>query len=135
LAVGLGFAERGTSQSKTLVIAANKTSAMDGKQMFSNYCAPCHGADGKGRGLVAQSLNASPSDLTALTKNNNGRFPASRVTSVLNLGPAVHGSRVMPAWGPILGGMNLLETNRSYLEEKCLRISSLNRYLESMQQR
>jgi mono/diheme cytochrome c family protein len=37
-----------------------------GKTMYKQYCAACHGADGKGRGPAAASLNTRPSDLTTL---------------------------------------------------------------------
>ena len=55
LAVSLSFADQ--SQSK-VVIPVNKTAPNNGKQMYKNYCAPCHGADGKGGGPVASSLKA-----------------------------------------------------------------------------
>jgi len=47
LAASLSFADQ--SQSK-VVIPVNKTAPTDGKQMYSSYCAPCHGVDGKDAG-------------------------------------------------------------------------------------
>ena len=129
LAVSLSFADQ--SQSK-VVIPVNKTAANDGKQMYTNYCAPCHGVDGKGRGPAATSLKAMPTDLTELQKNNNGRFPDTHVVAILQFGANVpaHGSATMPVWGPILGNMN-----RMNIQEKQLRISNLSRYLETIQAR
>src|SRR5215831_13014166 len=122
LAVSLSFAD----QSQKIVIPVNKTAANDGKQMYANYCAPCHGMDGKGGGPTASALKTQPTDLTVLRKNHNGKFPDSHVVTILQFGveePA-HGSATMPVWGPILGTMN-----RSNLQEKHLRISNLTHYL------
>jgi mono/diheme cytochrome c family protein len=129
LAVSIGFA----AQSKEKVtIPVNKTTASDGKQMFTNYCAPCHGVDGKGHGPVAAALKKQPDDLTGLTKKNNGKFPDAHIVTVLKFGADIpsHGSSEMPVWGPILGKMN--KTN---VQDKELRISNLSRYLESIQAR
>ena len=105
LAVSLSFADQ--TQSK-VVIPLQKTAANDGKQMYANYCAPCHGTDGKGRGPAASALKAQPTDLTSLMKNHHGKFPDTHVVSILQFGTEVpaHGSATMPVWGPILGNMN-----------------------------
>ncbi len=127
LAVSLSFADQ--SQSK-VVIPVNKTAPNNGKEMYKNYCAPCHGADGKGSGPVASSLTARPTDLTELSKNNNGKFPDTHIVAILQFGadaPA-HGSVAMPVWGPILGTMN-----RTNVQDKQLRISNLTRYLQTLQ--
>jgi mono/diheme cytochrome c family protein len=129
LAASLSFADQ--SQSK-VVIPVNKTAANDGKQMYTNYCAPCHGADGKGAGPAASALKPRPTDLTELQKNNNGKFPDAHVVAILQFGTEVpaHGSSTMPVWGPILGSMS-----RTNVQDKQLRISNLSRYLESIQAR
>ena len=113
-----------------VVIPVNKTSPVDGKKMYQGYCAPCHGADGKGNGPVASALKTAPTDLTVLSKNNSGKFPNVHLVSVLEFGSALpaHGSAAMPVWGPILGRMN--QTNSM---DKQLRISNLVRYIESLQ--
>jgi mono/diheme cytochrome c family protein len=129
LAVSLSFADQ--AQPK-VVIPVNKTSPTDGKQMYSNYCAPCHGTDGRGHGPAASALKTPPTDLTGLTKNNHGKYPDFHVAAILQFGSDVpaHGSAEMPAWGPILGNMN-----RTTGQEKLLRISNLSHYLESIQAR
>jgi mono/diheme cytochrome c family protein len=128
LAVSVGFAD----QNQKVVIQVNKTAANDGKQMYTNYCAPCHGIDGKGGGPAASALKTQPTDLTALMRNNKGKFPETHVVAILQFGmeePA-HGSATMPVWGPILGTMD-----PSNPQSKQLRISNLTRYLESIQER
>ena len=129
LAASLSFADQ--SQSK-VVIPVNKTSPVDGKQMYTSYCAPCHGVDGKGNGPAASSLKAQPTNLTELQKGNHGKFPDTHIIAILQFGADVpaHGSATMPVWGPILGNMN-----QQNAQEKQLRISNLSRYLESIQVR
>lgn len=127
LAVSWSFADQ--TQSK-VVIPVKKTAAVDGKQMYTNYCAPCHGTDGKGRGPAASALKTPPSDLTELMKNNHGKYPDTHVAAILQFGTELpaHGSATMPVWGPILGNMN-----RTNNQERMLRVSNLSHYLESIQ--
>jgi hypothetical protein len=50
------------------------------------------------------ALKAKPADLTALARNNGGKFPTERVQKLISsTDPSVqsHGSREMPVWGPI----------------------------------
>lgn len=127
MAASMSFADQ--SQSK-VVIPIDRTSATDAKQMYTGYCAPCHGTDGKGHGPVASSLKNQPTDLTEIQKNNHGKFPDAHVAAILQFGTEVpaHGTSTMPVWGPILGSMN-----RANVQDKQLRISNLTRYLESLQ--
>ena len=67
LAVSIGFADQSKEK---VIIPVNKTAASDGKQMFTSYCAPCHGVDAKGHGPVAAALKKQPDDLTGLMKKN-----------------------------------------------------------------
>jgi len=72
-----------------------------GSQLFSRFCASCHGALGAGDGPVAPSLKVLVPDLTELSKRSGGKFPEDRVREVID-GRAVlpaHGSRPMPVWG------------------------------------
>jgi hypothetical protein len=98
--------------------------------MFTNYCALCHGVDARGDGPAAAALKMRPTDLTGMCRKNHGRFPDARIISVLEFGTEAptRGSAEMPAWGPILGKMNQVNT-----QDKRLRISNLSRYLESIQ--
>jgi mono/diheme cytochrome c family protein len=103
-----------------------------GKAMYKQYCAACHGADGKGRGPAASSLNTRPSDLTTLAKRHDGKFPYDYVTSVLRFGPgfSAHGSSAMPVWGPIFQYLD--NYDESAVRQ---RIKNLCDYLESMQEK
>jgi mono/diheme cytochrome c family protein len=131
VAVTLTAATGYADQAKTkVVIPVDRTNATDGRQMYTNYCAPCHGVDGRGHGPAASALKTPPVDLTGLAKANHGKFPDTHILSVLKFGSELpaHGSVDMPVWGPILGRMN-----RTNFQEKELRVSNLSRYLETIQ--
>jgi mono/diheme cytochrome c family protein len=74
-----------------------------GKQTYKEYCASCHGLDGKGHGPAAWSLRKQPANLTTIAKRHGGKFPDEYVKGVLEFGPgfSAHGSSEMPVWGPI----------------------------------
>jgi mono/diheme cytochrome c family protein len=106
------------------------TSPSSGKEMYTAYCASCHGADGKGDGPAAAALKMPPANLTTLAARNGGIFPTAHVAADLQGGtmtPA-HGNKAMPVWGPIfmaMGGQSAAEMQ--------LRIRNLTNYLESIQ--
>ena len=103
-----------------------------GKAMYKQYCAACHGADGKDRGPAAASLSTRPSDLTTLAKRHGGKFPYDSVASVLRFGSgfSAHGSSEMPVWGPIFQYLD--NYDESAVRQ---RIKNLCDYLESMQEK
>ncbi len=109
---------------------AKVTSAASGKEMFTSYCASCHGVDGKGGGPAAKALTAAPADLTLLASRNGGKYPNDKVAAILrgqtNLMP--HGDQEMPVWGPVFRQMS-----GGREAEVTMRIANLNRYMESLQ--
>ena len=109
---------------------AGMTSPSSGKEMFTSYCASCHGKDGRGDGPAASALKQRPADLTMLAKNNGGKYPADKVTSILR-GQAqlmAHGDQEMPVWGPVFWKMS-----QGHEEQVQMRIANLNKYLQSIQ--
>lgn len=119
----------GHSQNK-LSIPVERLNPTDGKLMYSNYCAPCHGMDGRGSGPVAGALKTRPTDLTMLARTNGGKYPDDHVTAVLEFGTAypAHGTAEMPVWGPLLAKISNVHT-----QERALRLANLTHYLESIQ--
>jgi mono/diheme cytochrome c family protein len=109
---------------------AAQTSPASGRDMFMSYCASCHGKDAKGDGPAAAALKTAPADLTMLAKKNNGKYPAMRVTAVLNgeANLAAHGNKDMPVWGSVFFHMS-----QGHAGEVQQRIANLNHYLESLQ--
>jgi mono/diheme cytochrome c family protein len=108
------------------------TYAPSGKQMYKQFCAACHGPNGKGHGPATPTLAKQPPDLTTLAKRHAGKFPEDYVTSVLRFGPgfSAHGSSEMPVWGPIF--QYIENYNEAAVRQ---RIRNLCDYLESLQER
>jgi mono/diheme cytochrome c family protein len=106
------------------------TSAASGKEMFTSYCASCHGQDAKGTGPAAAALKAAPADLTVMARQNDGKYPSDKVAAILrgqrNVMP--HGDQEMPVWGPVFRQMSGGDEGQVQM-----RIANLNRYLESLQ--
>lgn len=103
-----------------------------GKAMYKDYCAACHGVDGKGHGPAASMLKVPPADLTTLAKRHDGKFPYDYVSGVLRFGPGpsiLHGSSDMPTWGPIF---QYLDKNDELAVQE--RIKNLCNHLASLQQ-
>ena len=127
----LGTFEAATARDEPLA-QLPPTYVPPGKQMYREYCASCHGLDGKGHGPVATSLNKRPPDLTTLAKRHGGSFPREYVTSVLRFGPgfSAHGSSDMPVWGPIFQYLD--NYNEPAVRQ---RIQNLCDHLESIQER
>ena len=107
---------------------------------YVSWCAPCHGRTGKGNGPVAPSLVTSPTDLTELSANAGGVFPADKVRQRIDGRdvPTAHGTVEMPVWGywfnlhEMAGG--LLQEDREVAEKRVAnRIARLVEYLELLQ--
>jgi mono/diheme cytochrome c family protein len=113
-----------------VIVPVDRVNPTDGKLMYSSYCAPCHGADGRGNGPVAGALKSQPTDLTTLAKTNNGKYPDAHVVAVLQFGSSLpaHGSAQMPVWGPLFGKIDPVRG-----QDTRLRIANLTRYLHSIQ--
>lgn len=71
-----------------------------GRQEYQAKCAVCHGQDARGSGPLSTFMTKRVSDLTLLSRNNNGIFPINRVfDSITGEAIASHGTRDMPVWG------------------------------------
>lgn len=90
----------------TVVVAfismfATNVAAQPGKGDFQHYCAACHGPAGKGGGTWQ---GTKVPDLTRLSQENGGVFPAEQVRKVVDgrNTPRWHQRvRDMPYWGEI----------------------------------
>jgi mono/diheme cytochrome c family protein len=102
-----------------------------GDQMFRQFCATCHGADGKGHGPLSYSLKTPPADLTTLAKRHGGKFPYSYVSDVLLFGTKVppHGSQEMPTWGPLFRYLD--KPSEAAVRQ---RIKNISNYLATLQE-
>lgn len=110
-----------------------------GKDLYDQYCATCHGADGGGSGPLTEIMMDKPSDLRKLAANNEvdpGVFPMLRVIHVIDgrSGLRAHGGP-MPTYGNVF----MAETVDSHEKVGAVletrgRILSLAMYLESIQE-
>jgi mono/diheme cytochrome c family protein len=102
-----------------------------GRELFTTYCASCHGLTGRGNGPAAEELRTRPADLTQFARQNGGIFNGARIHSIVD-GRAVkaHGTMEMPVWGDAFKW-------REGLPEDAIkaRIEALVRYLETIQER
>ena len=120
-------------QSSTPVVKhvpIKSTSPVSGHEMYTTYCAACHGTDGRGGGPAASALKVPPPNLTVLSKNNGGEFPSDKVSAVLSgtAGLPAHGSKEMPVWGHLFWSVSHGSSG-----EVQLRMQNLTKYIESLQ--
>ena len=113
-------------------VPVHRTNAASGQEMYTSYCAVCHGSDGTGNGPAATALKVPPANLTELAQKNNGKYPALHISSVIR-GEAdlpAHGNKDMPVWGPLF--RRISQGNEGEVQQ---RIANLNQYIESVQKK
>jgi len=109
-------------------VAVHPTRTLDAQVMFHEYCAVCHGDQGKGNGPAAEALSKAPADLTQIARKNGGQFPKVQVMRVIEGSDTVaaHGSRAMPIWGKVFRTLEGPEV-------ETLRVNALMDYIERLQ--
>lgn len=124
-AASLGVAS--VAQSQDVILSG-------GNDDYLRFCASCHGIDGKGKGPVSGALKKTPSDLTMLSKANDGKFPYKRVRMIVegsndaSVALRSHGPAEMPVWGNVI-----YKESGSYAASKA-RILNIIDHLQSIQQ-
>ncbi len=113
---------------KTIKTVPARDTALDGKVMFHEYCAVCHGDDAKGNGPAADALKKAPADLTQISRKAGGKFPEIRVMRMIKGDDEIsaHGTRAMPVWGTIFRSL-------SSKEGADLRVNTLLLYIQGVQ--
>ncbi len=109
-----------------------------GEIEYTQACAACHGASGKGDGPVAPFMNVPVPDLTQIRAKNDGNFPFQDLIEMIDgrnaeRQPGPHGT-AMPVWGDRFmtesGHENPVENEINTLG----RVSSLVYYIYSLQE-
>jgi mono/diheme cytochrome c family protein len=126
--IGVAIAQENQIQQTPI----KNTSPASGQEMFTEYCAACHGKDARGAGPAASELKVPPADLTTLAKRHDGKYPDAYVMGVLRLGTKAlaHGTAEMPAWGPLFKSLNRHDDTIV-----AQRIANLTRYIGSIQRK
>lgn len=109
--------------------------ASDGRALFMENCAVCHGTDAKGDGAMARAMETAPPDLTLISVRNGGMFPVVKVLSTIDgytktslSGPG------MPEFGALLeGDLVPLDTGDGVLTPTPRKLVALLEYIESIQ--
>jgi len=114
-------------------MAQQEEVAKAGRPAYEQFCAVCHGREGRGDGGAMNLLTVKPTDLTQLSKKNDGTFPFWRVYRVIDGREEIkgHGTRDMPLWGQEFR----MQTGSGPMAESQVRgrILELVYYLESIQ--
>jgi hypothetical protein len=72
-----------------------------GELEYQRYCGICHGADGRGQGIMSKYLVIQPPNLRQIAKRSGGNFPFWEIYAKIDGQSEVrgHGTREMPIWG------------------------------------
>ena len=128
IAAGLVVLALSLSSPLPSVGAQGKDKNERGRKLFTQYCASCHGVDGKGNGPAAPSLKNKLMDLTMLQKRD-GKFDQVHIQNIIagEKEVAGHGSKEMPVWGTYF-------RVKSDNQVSTLNVYALAGYLKSIQQ-
>src|SRR5262249_4481134 len=62
--------------------ATHMRNPIEGKEIYRQYCASCHGVDGRGHGPAAVALRHRAPDLTTISRKHGGTFPFQQVKDI-----------------------------------------------------
>ncbi|MFN8641808.1 MAG: c-type cytochrome [Candidatus Binatia bacterium] len=119
-----------------------------GKQLYGEYCASCHGSGGKGDGPAAAKLGQKMPDLTTIATRNGGKFPFYDVMLTISNRPPTgqdqdaslpgsvtsHAGGKMPGWGQIFANQEGSKGTPLDLQLQTTgKIMLITEYLQSIQ--
>lgn len=115
---------------------AEMPGASEGRKLYVENCAMCHGPAGLGDGPFARGLNPPPKNLTLIQVRNGGDFPRARVLSTLDGYTRVDlPGHNMPEFGALLQGDPVpVDTGDGKPTPTPRKLAALLEYLESIQQ-
>ncbi|MDJ0926995.1 MAG: c-type cytochrome, partial [Gammaproteobacteria bacterium] len=84
-----------------LPAAADGFADYSGRDLYTRFCATCHGDFGRGDGRVGQALAVVVPDLTTLAERQGGQINVEQLMSIIDGRTVItaHGTRYMPVWG------------------------------------
>ena len=106
-----------------------------GEEIYSRYCATCHGIDATGGGPMSSVLLLQPPNLTELSDRNDGVFPTTRVVMRIDgRDPLVSHGSPMPVYGDFFEGDDLsLKTESGQPILTSPAVAELVAYLRTLQ--
>lgn len=109
--------------------------ASDGRALFMQNCAVCHGEDGKGDGPLARASTVAPRDLTLIALRNGDDFPRARIMSVIDgYARSDLSGQGMPEFGALLSGDTVpFDSGDGILTPTPRKLVALLEYLETIQ--
>ena len=103
----LRLVRAGTAPPQESAEVAPQTVAVDGREIFKENCAMCHGPTGDGRGPGAAGLPVKPADFTS--PDYPGKRSEEQVEQIIHKGGTALGlNAAMPPWGSVDGSTPLL---------------------------
>ncbi|MFD1341421.1 c-type cytochrome [Litorisediminicola beolgyonensis] len=108
----------------------------DGRALFLQYCAVCHGESAKGDGRMARSMAKPPKDLTLISLRHGDRFPRAKVMSIVDgYARSDLGGPAMPEFGELLSGdLVPFDSGDGKATPTPVKLVALVTYLESIQE-
>ena len=77
----------------------------DGRQLYLDACATCHGVSAEGDGPMTRILTLPVPDLTGLSDRNGGSFPWLTTVHMIDGRTGLHGhGGAMPVFGALMRG-------------------------------
>jgi len=116
-------------------VAMAKTPGTDdiaqGRALYLQYCASCHGRYADGNGPVAPALSTPPANLRLLSERYGNPLPEDQIARFIDGRADVkaHGPRDMPVWGEVWKNPEGQGSETQVKE----RIAKLVAYLQSIQ--
>ena len=110
-------------------VTVQDSAAWKGDDLYKEFCAVCHGADGRGQGPAASALKEVPTDLTLIARRSGGKFSDIHMRQIIagDADTPAHGSKDMPMWGDVFKSIS---ANRTFAE---MRVNALVDYLKKLQ--
>ena len=103
-----------------------------GRASYQQFCAACHGLNGKGGGPVASLLLEAPADVTQISRRRNGAFPQADLEALLLARSRASLPQAMPRhmilFGPIFLSM---DSDPAFARAQ---VAELLTFIESMQE-
>jgi hypothetical protein len=83
------------------IAIAGSRDIKEGRAIYQEHCASCHGVNGDGHGPLAPALSTPPANLRLLSERYGNPLPVDQIARFIDGRAEVkaHGPRDMPVWG------------------------------------